>query len=133
LCWTKSWLRLRDSPLAAPRKILTAPASAAAFTSALGIPILVGVTLRILGGQEGASERGEHVGDRDGPLGAVPGRAGAVGGKVVGWVAVVGVPDDRQAVADQPERDQALYGALGAGAGVADAGEMSGVQECGFD
>jgi hypothetical protein len=61
--------------------------------------VLVGVTVLILGGQQGAPQRGEHVGDRDGALGSVPGRAGAVGGEVVGWVAVVGVPDDCQAQA----------------------------------
>ncbi len=50
--------------------------------------VRVGVTLLILGGQQGMAERGEHVGNRDGVLVAVPGRAGAVGGKVAGGLAV---------------------------------------------
>ena len=55
-----------------------------------------------------------------------------MGGKVAGGLPVAGVPDDRQAQTDQPERHQAGDGAFGAGAGLADAGQMSGVQECGF-
>jgi len=55
-----------------------------------------------------------------------------VGGKVVGGLAVVGVPDDRQAQADQAEGHQALDGTLGAGAGLADAGQVAGVQEHGL-
>src|SRR6266545_2653988 len=86
------------------------------------------VTLRILGGQQATPQRCEHVGDRDGALVAVPGRAGAVGGQVAGGLAVVGVPDDCQAVADQAEGDQALHRAAGAGAGLADAGQVAGVQ-----
>jgi hypothetical protein len=65
--------------------------------------VLVGVTIAILDGQEGTPERGEHVGDRDGALVAVPGRAGAVGGQVVGGLAVAGVPADRQAQAAKAE------------------------------
>ncbi len=54
------------------------------------------------------------------------------GAKVVGGLAVVGVPDDRQAQTHQAEGDQALHGTLGAGAGLADAGQVAGVQERGF-
>jgi hypothetical protein len=57
---------------------------------------------------------------------------GRGGGKVVGGLAVVGVPDDRQAQADQAEGHQALDGTLGAGAGLADAGQVAGVQEHGL-
>jgi len=41
--------------------------------------VLVGVTVLILGGQQGTPQRGEHVGDRDGVLVAVPGRGGRQG------------------------------------------------------
>jgi hypothetical protein len=41
-------------------------------------------------------------------LGAIPGRAGAVGGKLGGWLAVLGVPAHDQAHAQQAERDSAL-------------------------
>ena len=51
------------------------------------------------------------------------------GGKVVGGLAVVGVPDDRQAQAAKAEGDQALHRALGAGAGLADADQVTGVKE----
>ncbi len=44
---------------------------------------------RKLGGEQLASERGEHVGGRWGVLAAVPGRAGAVGGDVRGGVPVL--------------------------------------------
>ncbi len=88
--------------------------------------MLVRVTIAILGGQEGTAERGEHVGDRDGLLGAVPGCEGAVGGQILGGV---GVPADRQAQAHQPEGDQALHGAASAGTGLADAGQVAGVKE----
>jgi hypothetical protein len=83
----------------------------------------------ILGGQQGPPERSEHVGDRDGALVAVPGRAGTVGGQVVGGLAVAGVPADRQAQAAKAEGDQALHRALGAGAGLADADQVTGVKE----
>jgi hypothetical protein len=65
--------------------------------------VWVSVTVLILGVQEGTAERGEHVGDRDGPLGSIPGRAGTVGGQILGGLAVAGVPADRQAQAAKAE------------------------------
>jgi hypothetical protein len=44
-------------------------------------------------------------------------------------VAVLGVPDDRQAVADQPEQDGALDRAADAVAGLANAGVLAGLAE----
>ena len=91
--------------------------------------VRVGVTVLILGGQEGTSERGEHVGDRDGALVAIPGRSGAGGGQILGGVAVTGVPQDRQAQAAKAEGDQALHRAASAGAGLTDADQVAGVKE----
>src|SRR6266511_2969560 len=50
-----------------------------------------------------------------------------------GVVAVVGVPDDRQAVADQPERHGAFHGQAGAVAGLADPGVLAGLAEADLD
>jgi hypothetical protein len=64
--------------------------------------VLVKLTLRILGGQQGTPQRGEHVGDRDGVLVAVPGRAGAVGGKVVGGLASCILPSRTETRSARP-------------------------------
>jgi hypothetical protein len=54
---------------------------------------------------------------------------GAAGGQVGGVVAAGGVPDDREAVADQAERDGALDCQAGAVAGLAHPGVLAGVAE----
>jgi hypothetical protein len=48
-------------------------------------------------------------------------------------VAAGGVPHHGEAEADQPERDGALHGTLGAVAGLADAGVLAGVAEADLD
>src|SRR2546422_12915 len=62
------------------------------------------------GGDDLAPELGEHVEGGGFGLGPEPGGAGAALGWVVLFVAVQGVPDDEDAVAEQSERDGPFHG-----------------------
>jgi hypothetical protein len=73
------------------------------------------------GADEFAAQCGEHVAVADGLLVRVPGSAQTAGAEVAVGVAVELVPDDRQRLAEEAERDGALDGALDAVAGLADA------------
>jgi hypothetical protein len=77
-----------------------------------------------LGGEQLAAQSGEHVGQRRGALGVVPGGACPAGGDVGGGLAVLGVPADHQAQAPQPERDGPLDRRRGAVACLPDAHDL---------
>lgn len=62
------------------------------------------------GGDDLVAECGEHVQGGGFGLGPVPRRGGPAMCGVGGGVAVAGVPDDEQAVAEQPERHGAFDG-----------------------
>ena len=85
------------------------------------------------GGDELAAEGGEHVEGGGFGFGAVPGCGGSAVCGVGGGVAVQGVPEDQQGVAEQPEHDGAFDGFLGAVAGLADAEDVLDVEEQGVD
>ena len=68
-----------------------------------------------------AAQRGEHVGVADGLLVAVPRGGAAAGVDVCLGVAVQGVPDDRDRLREEPERDGPLDRFLDAVAGLTDA------------
>ncbi|MDT7683508.1 MAG: hypothetical protein QOG57_3818 [Pseudonocardiales bacterium] len=85
-----------------------------------------GIDLRvctIFGGDEDPSELDEHVLVAGVGLGGIPASPASVLGHDGGVVAGQVVPDDDQALGEQPERDGALDGQAGAVAGFADAGE----------
>ena len=81
------------------------------------------------GGDQGAAQCGEHVLEGRPGFAAVPGLAGAAVGDGLPAVAVPGVPGDDQGVDEQGERDGALDGAGGAGAGLAGAQDVAGVRK----
>jgi hypothetical protein len=81
------------------------------------------------GGDQDPAELGEHVLEGGPGLGGVPGFGGAAGGDAGGVVAVAGVPGDDQGVDEQGERDGALDGAAGPGAGLAGAEDVAGIGE----
>ncbi len=57
----------------------------------------------------------------------------AAGGEVGGGVAVLGVPDEGEAIADQPERDGALDRVANSVLGLADPGALAGLAEAHLD
>jgi hypothetical protein len=86
-----------------------------------------------LAGDDRAAELGEHVGERWGGLGEVPGGAGAVLVDVGGVVSVQGVPGDREGHREELEGDGALDGFLCAVARVADAESLFAFFEADLD
>jgi hypothetical protein len=81
------------------------------------------------GADQDPAEPGEHVLEGGPGLGGVPGFGGAAGGDAGGVVSVAGVPDDDEGVDQQGERDGALDGAAGPGAGLPGARDVAGVSE----
>jgi hypothetical protein len=82
------------------------------------------VCLPILGGDDHATELGEHVEDRGLGLRAIPRGERAGRFDVFGVMACGGIPADRESVHDESERDRALHGLFQPVASLAYAAEL---------